>query len=299
MFDLDPNSDLVQTFVGSQSAGGAISTSQSWSKPSGASWIYMMLVSGGASGGAGRSDVSGSLRSGGGGGGSGSVVKLLLPASVCPDQLWVRPAGATQRATGVGLGGSSSIVAIEPIEYNQAKQFAIALPPAGGAVGTGAAVAGGAAAAAAQSVHMGMGYTLGLVLALPGLTGGGSAVNNHGASIVSHSGSLFLPGCGGAGIAAVDSGFNSGQVDPSAYQFPYVRSAVPATSSGEPGPDGYTAWTPFLHGRCGYGGACFPLGTGGRGGDGGIGSGGGGGGAGITGGQGGAGGPGLILIGAW
>ena len=70
---------------------------EAWLRPPGASWFFILAVSPGGGGGGGQSTAA-AARSGGGGGGSGAINRIIIPAIVMPDLLYVR----------VGNGGSAA-----------------------------------------------------------------------------------------------------------------------------------------------------------------------------------------------
>jgi len=86
---------------------------QTWVKPAGCTWVYILSL--GSGGGGGRSN-NGALTVAAGGGGSGGYTRLLTPAFVVPDVLYVRPGAGGLGATAVGSGanGVNSYVSMQP-----------------------------------------------------------------------------------------------------------------------------------------------------------------------------------------
>jgi hypothetical protein len=86
---------------------------QTWLKPPGASWIFLLALGGGGGGGGGQSTAA-AARTGGGGGGAGSMTRVLVPAMMFPDVLYIRAGvgGSAGAAAGNGGVGSVSYVAL-------------------------------------------------------------------------------------------------------------------------------------------------------------------------------------------
>jgi hypothetical protein len=225
-----------QQFVG----GSGLIQWQTWRKPRGVKWVYLIGVGGGASGGCGINTGAGS--GGGSGGGSGAQTTVLIPATFVPDILYIHcGVGAIGPTTSgaVAVQGIPTYVAIEPdttLTANMTLLFANA-----GAAGTAAAAptTGGTAttaAAAATIANMplagrgiynsfngqigtagGSNLTAGITYTLPtsgimvtGGTGGGGSngtTAQAGGAFTTSTGSLgqdFFPGLTG-GIGAVSS----------------------------------------------------------------------------------------------
>lgn len=139
----DPRNN-VSVFMGS--AITSFINWQTWRKPRGANFVYIIGVSGGAGGGAG---VNTSTTSGGGGGGAGGgLVFGLLPSLLLPDVLFVAAGtgGIGGKTSGAnGANGVSSMVSTEPsTATSQGMLFSTGTPLAGSAA---TASAGGAAGA--------------------------------------------------------------------------------------------------------------------------------------------------------
>ncbi len=110
-----PFSDFIQNknsttqiFTGS----GAASTFFTWHKPDGCTLLYIICVGGGGGGGTGSlNGISGgsstTTAAGGGGGGAGAICKLIIPAFMLPDTLFIQPGIGGAGAAGV-TGTSSS-----------------------------------------------------------------------------------------------------------------------------------------------------------------------------------------------
>jgi len=109
----------LQQFYGT--SGTTLLQWQTWRKPRGVSWVYMIGVGGGGGGSTGGRGAS-TTGGGGGGGGSGGQSTVLIPAQFLPDVLYVQTgfggAGLTiigSGGTGVaGNNGTPTYVALEP-----------------------------------------------------------------------------------------------------------------------------------------------------------------------------------------
>ena len=95
--------------------GSAIGQYQTWRKPRGVNWVYMIGVGGGGSGSAGGRAAT--AAGGGGGGGSGSQTVVLLPAAFVPDTLYIQcgQGGASVNTVALaGTNGQPTYVLLEP-----------------------------------------------------------------------------------------------------------------------------------------------------------------------------------------
>ena len=130
---------------------------QSWMRPAGCSWIYFFVISGGSAG----SGGNGATPTSGAGGGSGSVTRLLIPATVLPDIIYLRP------ARGGLFGDSTAVTTYISIAPNTTAQNLIlsAVNATRGFLTTGGA--GAAAATSASGIWM----NVGLFTSIAGQTG--------------------------------------------------------------------------------------------------------------------------------
>lgn len=249
-----------QQFVGTASAtigtGSGGQQLQTWRKPRGVNWVYIIGVGsggGGSTGGRGASTTGG----GGGGGGSGGQTTLLIPASMIPDTLYilcgVGGAGSTVSgaATGVvGNNGISTYVLIEPAFQTSSAINSIlllALAGLGGGVeSTGGSVGGvGGTLAAINNMTLAGRGTFNFFAGQTGGTGGSRAGVAPTAIPIPTTGLMVSGGQGGGGggttptagaaFAAV-SGVSTGSSD---FFIPISGGAVasgatPATT-GSPG----------------------------------------------------------------
>ena len=258
----------------------------SWMKPAGVSWVYVFAI---GSGGAGGTPANGATTVGGGGGSSGSVTRMLIPASLLPDILYLRP----------GQQATNSYICIAP---NTTAQNIILIMGAGG---SGSATGTGGTATGASTSASGIWVNVGLFTSIAGQAGGAGAslLNANGSSVAF--GASGLPVTGGAGGG---NGTGAGGDVTGAGLMPTVTGGVGTT--GGNGQNGFRQGQTFAPGfklfpllfGGGSGGGGNLLGTAGNGGNGAWGCGGGGGGSASgtgTSGNGGAGGGSLILIGAF
>ena len=242
-----PGAD-IQYFIADASAvpstGSGGQQWQTWRKPRGCKFIYMLAVGGGASGGCGINNAT-TTSGGGGGGGSGGQSMLMIPAMMVPDVLYVQCGqGGRQPATLVsgaaGVYGTTSQVCIEPFTSASVLPNDTVLLASGGSGGgtaspTGSAGAGGTAATIANMPLAGRGiYTL-----LAGQTGtAGGAPGISAASVtVPTTGLMVTGGGGGGGKTATVFGAGSvitmptGGVSTGSSDFFPLTGATPAAAS--------------------------------------------------------------------
>lgn len=135
----NPKAD-IQRFWGA--ANGGLSDWQTWRKPRGCNWIYVLAAGAGASGGCG---INSATTSGGGAGGAGGgQTTVLLPAMFVPDILFVQcgvggkqPAALVSGALPV-IGGSTFVCIDASTVTNN---ILIKVPGGYGGVGIAAATA--------------------------------------------------------------------------------------------------------------------------------------------------------------
>jgi hypothetical protein len=207
-----PGLDL-QSFIAVNSAvpstGSGGQQWQTWRKPRGCKFVYMIGVGGGASGGTGTNTATTS--GGGGGGGSGAQAAVMIPAFMVPDVLYIQcghggrqPAALVAGAAGVA--GIVTYISIEPFTTNPTTNDLFLIAP-GGSGGTAAttAVAGGAglggiAPTIATMPLAGRGF-FSLFNGQNGSSGGG--VPGNGANVtIPTTGVMVTGGSGGGGKSA-------------------------------------------------------------------------------------------------
>lgn len=296
--------DSAGTFLLRQANLGAadvqvFTSNGTWTKPSTASAVRVILIGGGGGGGSGKKDSSASVRGGGGGGGGGAVV--LYPTM--PISLF----GATEPVV-VGSGGAGgTAVIVDPTNGNVGSTGGTSsfssgptlLNAFGGNGGNGGTTTGGTGGIGGKG-DFGDSSNGGL---------GGYSINGSPGSI----GSTFMPGGGGGGAGySTTTSFNAGSGGNVGLPQTFVGTY---TNAGQSGASAGTSWTSINGGGGigqvqyrpkGGGGGGGGLTVGGNGGTGGLYGGGGGGGA-VTNtadsvtpsGAGGAGGTGIVIIISW
>ncbi len=273
-------------------------TFKTWVKPQGCTMVYMLAIGSGSGGAGGATGAAGTGRIGGGGGAGGAQSRLLIPAFLLPDILYVQVGlgGLGGAANTNGSTGQRSLIlrtnAAVAASHNVVLASGNAVATAGtvaGAAGTGETTSG-----QAQSAYIGLGVFV-TVAGASGAAGGvvGGAV---GGSVTQFATSLTCGGAGGGSTPTANTNNAGGNIT-AAGVYPVVSGGI---AGGGTGADGYSTFLPSFYTAGGAGGGSNgAAGVGGDGGEGGLGSGGGGGGAGVTGGAGGKGGDGYVCIVAW
>jgi len=269
----------------------------SWMKPAGCSWIYFFVLgAGGAGGGA-----QGGTTNGGGGGAAGAVTRLLIPASIIPDIIYIRPGQGGVGSFGDGTSGTTSYVSIAP---NITAQNLI-LSQVGGRAGLSGS--GGGLFGQAATSSSGIWMNVGLFVSTQSVNGpNGATVTNTAGGDVTF-GNAGIPTCAGGGGG---SGSGAGGSIIGTGLMPTIPGGIGGTSgAGQPGfrlgqplAPGFKLFPLLFSGGSGGGGQSTSGITSGSGGKGSWGCGGGGGGGNAISynpGTGGNGGDALILIGAF
>jgi hypothetical protein len=288
----------IQTFMGT--SGTTLIQWQTWRKPRGVKWIYMIGVGGGASGQTGIN--TGTTSGGGAGGSSGAQTMLMIPAMFIPDVLYIQAGlGGVGSTTSGGQNNAGTItyVSVEPnttLTTQTTLLFANG-GPAGGTVPT--STAGGvtaATAAVATIANMplaGRGHYQ-FLAGLGGGTGGTSTTSGGGPGFP-QTGLMVQGGCGGGGTSAGTAQGGGGSMGAA------IGQTFPVTSASGSSPDGVNFQAAFYqmnYGGTGGVGASNSVDAG-KGGAGSPGAGGGGGGGANTtrtAVKGGDGGPGFVII---
>lgn len=271
-----------------------------WRKPRGVSMLYILCIGGGGGGGGGFTGADVTNRDGGGGGGSSAVTRVLVPATMLPDLMYIQVGGGGQ---GVGSGGGTagsgilSYVAMAPnITASNVLAVSGAAGAVGGTTGTAAVGTGGAAGTIAVIGSMPLaGY--GHFAFIAGQAGASAQNLTDGNPVAIPTTSVITMGGsgGGSGVSA-DSAGGGVTLTPLAYLS--EQAPQPVTVATPSGGGSSQVMKPFWS-FGGTGGGCQHASTGFQGGNGSYGGGGGGGGAGTTGGRGGNGGSGIIIIRSW
>jgi hypothetical protein len=290
------------TFYAAQSATTTDSW-QTWMKPAGCAWIYILAIASGNGGG--RSN-NGALTVAAGGGLGGASARLLIPAFVVPDILYVRVGRGGIGATTPGNGGAG-INTFVSMQANTTTANLIVSQQANAGGGIGGATTGLDNGTASQFATTPAIFCTSLVNIQAGTNGatGGATQNTAGTGVTQSSTSITSGGCGGGNGTGAGGNIINGVV------YPTITGG--SGSTGGAGQNGFqlgAMWTPGLKtfpltfsGGSGGGGSSAVGGTAGNGGHGSYGGGGGGGGsctdAGGTSGNGGNGGDGIVFIGAF
>ena len=134
-------------------SSGAAGNWQEWVKPRGCSLITMVCIGSGSGGGAGFTRASGAAGGGGGGGGSSGASRLIIPAFMVSDRLYIQVAigGAGVAAGGSGNSGvgNLSYISIAPGSVAAANLYLVS----GAAAATAATTGASAAAKSAICTH--------------------------------------------------------------------------------------------------------------------------------------------------
>src|SRR5208337_1225944 len=175
----------IQYFEG-DSQGTNLQVWQTWKKPRGTNWIYMLGVGAGGSGGCGYTNIGGADGGGGSGGGSGGQGSLFIPTIFVPDVLYIQcgTGGINVTANAAGVNGSNTYIAIEPYTTaNPLTTFLLCPGGTGGGLGSAGGSGIGGAAGASPTSNVSFPVT---GLMVTGGAGGGSATAaafSNGASI--------------------------------------------------------------------------------------------------------------------
>lgn len=276
IFNIPGQQDNIKIFYAAGTADW-----QTWQKPRNCKFIWMMCLGGGSAGGGGGQPTGGIQA-----GATGAITRVLFPANVLPDTLFVQPGpGGSGGIPPAGAGGNGN------------RSF-VSIAPSSATAMNVVCVSGTAAAVGASSGVNGVGETAAST-AVAGLLSLGNftsiaGISSLGAVTVTPFGTSPLCAGGNGGTVNVSGGSGIASVDLGTFQTPALAGG--AQNSGVEGANGIFSWKPF-YSLGGAGGGSNNAGVGGKGGNGAYGSGGGGGGGGSTaGGRGGNGGDGLVII---
>jgi hypothetical protein len=195
----------IQYFQGSATA--SLTQWQTWRKPRGVNWVYMIGVGGGGGGGASRNNSTTSA--GSGGGGSGAQTTVMIPAMFLPDLLYIQAgvggAGGVYTGVSAGANGSAGLptyVMLRPIEFVTGRAgVGLLLAGAGGGGTLGSATSGaGGGAGTAGVIADGPLAGLGFFNFIGGQAGGaGGAPAATGVSVTPPTTGLMVTGGAGGG----------------------------------------------------------------------------------------------------
>ena len=282
-----PNAD-IQVFYGDTQ--NTLTQWQTWRKPRGAKFIYLLGVGGGGSGGTGLN--TGTTSGGGAGGGSGSQSIVMIPSLMVPDVLYIQAGvGGVAPTTSATAGnpGQPTYVCIEPDTTLTANMTLLYALGSNGTQTPPTAAAGGlpsTASSAATLTNMplaGRGFTS-LIAGQAGNSGGTNTTIGNSITVPT-TGLIVTGGAGGGGCNA-GTGFNGGAISSVTGAlgqdfYPSVAGGAAAITStpGGNGSNFIVKNSLMYYGGTGGGGATTTAGgTAGIGGDGAPGCGGGGGG---------------------
>lgn len=306
----------VWTFVNHTKRGSSstIGPFQSWQRPRGKSMVFILAIGGGAGGGNGFTAAAGNARGGGGGGGPAHSLKILIPAMLLPDTLYISPGagGLGGGNGGVGSQGDPTVISYAPFySAGPANAHIFCSVAAGTGGGAGSGTTAGTAGAAGSVSTMGQAgvASLNTTAGTQAAAAAGAIAGAAGVSVSwgNTANSLTCGGAGGGSTPAANTNFAGGNITGPASPALYPATISGGAAGGGAGGDGicypqsqheFNRQFFYLTGGAG-GGTNGAAGTGGKGGNGAYGCGGGGGGGGVTGGTGGDGGGGLVLIAAF
>ena len=291
----------IDYFYNTGNSGITTSCWQTWEKPKGIGTIVITCIGGGGGGRSG--DNSTSSGAGGGGGGSGGFSRLIIPAMVLPDVLYVTVGSggaggigtAVNGDVGMGTVGTGSYVSIAP----STDAIYVACYANGGGTSvtfsSGGSVGGEAAAVAIRQNALMSG--LGQFVSFAGQRGrdGSSGVVQE---IIYPTTGLLLSGGAAGGSSGTNARNGGAVVVPTQTSFSLISTRNGGVAPNGNGADGISISQPLMS-TGGSGGATNSDTGRSRGGNGGFGSGGGGGGTAVAptfSGSGGNGGDGLVII---
>lgn len=266
-------------------------SSGTWTKPAGCTFVDVELFSGGGGGSGGAVEASGTVAGGGGGGGAGSYARARFLASDLTGTVTVTVGAAGSGGTGAASTGGSGGLG----SSGGATSFGSYVSTAAGTKGLAPSTTGGS----------GGSNGAGMFISAPGGNGGTGAA---GSSVSGPPGPLGgQGGSGGGGVSATPTAFAGGSVATvfTGYTIgSLINGGTAGGGNGNNGASSTSAANSVAPGQGGSGGGGNTTGNGGAGGSGAnYGSGGGGGGAALTGvgsgGNGGAGGAGICVVTAW
>jgi len=298
IFNLPNNEENIKVFY----AQGDTNTWQVWSKPTNARFVSIFCLGGGGGGGGGLSGAAGVGRTGGGGGSASPYTKLMVPANILPDTLFIQVGigGAGGAASGSGGAGGISYVSIA--QNTTVANIVLASSNTAPGGGTSAAV-GGTVGTSFTQANGYMSY-LGSLQINAGIAGSSGGANSGGAVGAVTVANIITQGAGGGGASATNITANGAAVNAGTVS-PLISGGT--TAANGPIINGMSGWNGFqpsmnvsieqaMFFTGGAGGGASSGTTGGNGGAAGYGCGGGGGGAGNPAGTGGRGGNGLVII---
>jgi hypothetical protein len=238
---------------------------QTWRKPRGCNFVYILGVGGG---GAGSSGIAGAAAGGGGGagGGSGSQTTVLIPAMLIPDVLYIQAGNGGIGTNTGGVAGTNGLPTYVSVEPSTTLTPNVILLRANGGFGGGASASnagstGGIAGTAAATTEMPLAGR-GKFNILAGIAGtGGGARGAAGVSLTlsvsAISGVMVTGGTGAGGALATPgaggniTGVGALNIFPTLSGGAAANNAIPATA----GQSGFIEKNFLMnYGGCGGGG---------------------------------------------
>lgn len=241
--------------------------SYSWSLPSGAKLVEVLMIGGGGGGGGGRRGASGTMRYGGGGGGSGGVIHTTFMASLVttPISVSVGTGGAGGAAAAAddtnGSSGTSGVSSTLTFNNSPSACFIGLFGFSGG---------GGTATAGTAGTFVSNGIST-----FRGNAGQAAALSNllSYPNQIAANGNIVVPGTAGGSIDAANVVWSPGTVIPQATLFAAAAQMGASVTGGAASLTGGTAGASgvsYGYGGCGGGASAngFASGAGGNGGEG-------------------------------
>ena len=176
---------------------GSTSHWQTWNKPVGCTFVYILACGGG---GAGGKNTGANQTVGAGGGGSGLLGRAIFPGFMLPDTLYFRIGNGGATTTVAGTGNSGTETAVSVATDSTAVASNILLRCQGGSGGGGAATntagAGGATVTSTNQILSALGFWQ---IASRNGTAGAAASNGSGTALTVQGGGLIVMGGTGGG----------------------------------------------------------------------------------------------------
>lgn len=224
-----PTTEAIVNYASKQPKIDTFTSSGTWTKPTGAKLVEVILVGASAGGGSGRVGAAGTAATGGGGGGSGTIVHFKFDANDldATETITVGAAGIGGAAVSTndtdGIDGTSGGETAIGVGINTKLRTYTANPGLGGK--NGASGSGGASSIGATAFNTGQGSG-----------GSSSSTGAIGTSGTNSSGFNTLGGASGGGVSSANVPSNGG----TGSRWTSI-SVLPQTSGGAAGTTGGSA----------------------------------------------------------